>query len=204
MPILPPPSRITLFEALSDLIKPEFHHEAKEALMRLASAGDIEVRGCFVELSHPHHQLDEEIRPIKHHEDVIHPGELAVADWDWDQSRLSFETVSRDLPEPRNQWYEDVSFTREKLEELLGAAYREPRKSEPKKPGPKENSKWIELLEIAKDLSRNHEFESAENFYDVVRDRAEEMRHWAPKSNTSFKNRLNFVALARQSLRSSD
>lgn len=204
MPILPPPSRVTLAETLSELVKPEYHHEAKLALERLASVGDVEVFGCLVELSSPERQLDGEVRPFQYPETIIASADLSVADWDWSESRLSFDTVSHVLPEPRNQWYAHVSFLRDEISELLGASYREIRPVQQNKPGPQEHPEWQELLGIANDLSFSGGFNGAEDFYDMIRDRAEEAGTWAPKSNTSFKNRPKFVALARQSLRSSD
>ena len=204
MPILPPPSRVTHAETLSELVKPEYHHEAKLALERLASVGDIEVLGSLVELSPPERQLDGEVRPLQYPESIIVPANLSVADWDWFKSRLSFDTVSRALPEPQNLWYANVSFLRDEISKLLGASYREIKPVQSNKPGPKENSKWNELLIIANDLSFSSDCKSAEDFYDTIRDRAEEGGIWASRSNTSFKVRPKFVELARQSLTSSD
>jgi hypothetical protein len=198
---------MTIAKILDLLVAEEAREGFKGQIVELANAGDITVEGRLVRLGTTGHNPLEELIPIESAPAVIDPSELRVADWDWCSSKLSFETVSAELPEPRYEWYVDVSFVTTEIRELIEGDRPITSKPVRSAPGPKASQDWPSLLRIAQDLARNRSFSSQEAFFDEIREMANEAGCWAPKSNTSFKsgkNKADFVSLAREALRVSE
>ncbi|WP_412546237.1 hypothetical protein [Maricaulis sp. MIT060901] len=207
MRILDYPSKLSIAKTLETLISEHFQGDFKVQILELAVAGDVTVVGRKMRIGVTGLYGFEDPQEIEGDEAVIHPADLRAGDWDWNESKLTFETVSRNLPEGRDDWYVDVSFVTAEIIELIEGELPANRKPVHTSRGPRPNKNWPELLQIAKDLARDGGFPSKEDFYETISETARNNGGWAPKGTSSYKARNragSFGALASKATRQSE
>jgi hypothetical protein len=180
---------IRLSEVLNDLLVEAYRKEAPHQLEQLAIEGSLQVQAMFVD--------DYTAADDRRHEwETVSTARLIKAEWDWKRNRLIFDP--NDVPEGMpavHEAYEEVSFLRAELEELLLNYAPKRLLSTPAKRGQKFKYNWEVLERSAAAFAQTCNAKSGNEFYDLFCQHLEAI-NINPPSVSSMKARAELKKLA--------